>query len=449
MIFRATITLLGMLATGCATITSPSLTESPSTEPAAAHPRVSMLAEKPHTPKNRSARDISGHALQHTDLWQRIRDGFALPDLSNKNLPQQEKWYGARPEYIAKVVQRAQPYLFYIVEEIEKRNMPTEIALLPVVESAFNPTAYSSAHAAGLWQFIPGTARHYGLKINWWYDGRGDVIEATRAALDYLEFLHEEFDGDWFHALAAYNAGERTIQRAIKLNKSRGKPTNYSSLRLKTETRHYIPKLIAFKEVVDNPDRFGIKLAPIPNQPYFASVNTRGQIDLNVVSELSGMSKRELHRLNAAFKRWSTDPDGPYRLLVPISKAPKLTQALAELPASARVKLGRYKIREGDTLGGIARKYGLSVPALQRSNNLKNTSIRAGNDLLIPLSNAEIDIADARAVTNQVVHQVRSGDTLWRIAQRYDVYINQLARWNAIRTNDLLHLGQNIVVYMN
>lgn len=374
-----------------------------------------------------------------------------MRSLNNKYVAQYEKWYAARPEYIARVIERARPYLYYIVEEVEKRGMPTELVLLPAIESAFVPTAYSRAHAVGLWQFIPATARRYDIKINWWYDGRRDVIESTRAALDYLEFLHDEFKGNWFYALAAYNAGEGSIAYAIRKNKSKGRDIDYVNLRLKSETRRYVPKLIAFKNVINDPARYGIRLTSVANEPYFAAVDTGGQIDLNVVRELSGWNPKEMRHLNAAFKRWSTDPDGPHRLLVPLSMANSLEIALASLPESARVKWGSYTIRQGDTLGQIARRYSVSVSALQRSNRLNGTLIRAGKTLLIPLSAGSQEIASISYGGQQesLVHRVRSGDTLWGIARRYNVYISQLTQWNSIRTDATLRLGQNIVVYVN
>ena len=374
-----------------------------------------------------------------------------MPALDNKFVEEYEKWYAARPEYVSRVIERARPYLYYIVEEIDKRGMPTELALLPAIESAYVPTAYSRAHAVGLWQFIPATARRYDIKINWWYDGRRDLVESTRAALDYLEFLHREFNGNWFYALAGYNAGEGSIAYAIKKNKSKGRDPRYANLRLKSETRRYVPKLIALKNIVNNPSRYGIRLDRIANQPYLAAVDTGGQIDLNLVREMSGMQAKEMRHLNAAFKRWSTDPDGPHRLLVPVAKAPALELALASLPESERVKWGSYTIRQGDTLGKIARKYGLSVSTLQKSNRMRGTLIHAGKTLLIPLSSAsrKVTIAEYGARQESLIHRVRSGDTLWGIARRYNVYVSQLTQWNSIRTGDTLRLGQNIVVYMN
>lgn len=447
MVFRATFLTLILLVTGCASTSVESPAKIP---PSVPHNSVFADSIRPsdHHPQLRE--DVG--EPQYQDIWDRVRDGFGMESLDNKFVAEYEKWYAARPKYITRVVERAYPYLHYIVEEIEKRGMPTELVLLPAIESAFVPTAYSRAHAVGLWQFIPATARRYDIKINWWYDGRRDVIASTRAALDYLQFLHEEFNGNWFYALAAYNAGEGSIAYAIKKNKSKGRDTRYTNLRLKSETRRYVPKLIALKNIINDPARYGITLDPVPNEPYFATVDTGGQIDLNVVRELSGLNPKEMRHLNAAFKRWSTDPDGPHRLLVPLDMAPSLEIALDSLPESARVKWGSYSIREGDTLGQIAQRHGISVSALQRSNRLNGTLIRAGKTLLIPMSSGvpqEVAFVSSGAQQESLVHQVRSGDTLWGIARRYNVYISQLTKWNSIRTDEALMPGQSIVVYIN
>lgn len=447
--FRFVVLILIILISGCAT-TNTDPVSTPSSESAGVNVAPRTISSANAQPSPALTHSAAVGTREYTDLWQRIRDGFALPTLSNKYVDYYRKWYVQRPHYIARLLDRAQPYLFYIVEEIEKRGMPTEIALLPAIESAYKPTAYSRAHASGLWQFIPSTASRYGLKMSWWYDGRRDVIAATRAALDYLQYLHGEFEGNWFHALAAYNAGEGSIQYAINRNRQRGKSTHYQHLRLKSETKRYVPKLAALKEIVSQPDRFGIELAVIPNKPFFSSVDTLGQIDLHVAQDLSGMSDQELQLLNPAFKRWATDPDGPHRLLVPVAKSVQIKNELASLPASARLKWGHYRIKRGDTLSQIARKYGVSVRALQRSNGLKTTFIQAGNDLLVPLPGGTVASAgNSVAEVNPFIHRVRSGDTLWGIARRYNVYVKQLARWNSIKTNDLLRLGQNIVVYVN
>ena len=281
------------------------------------------------------------------------------------------------------------------------------------------------------------------------------MVSATRAALDYLQFLHAEFDGDWFHALAAYNAGERRVQRAILQNSKRRRPTDYEHLRLKSETRRYVPKLIAIRNIVASPESYGLQLQAIPNRPYFAAVATGSQIDLGVAGKLAGLPGEELRMLNPAFRRWATDPDGPHRLLVPLARQEALENGLAALPDKERLRWARYTIKRGDNLGSIARRHGVSVGAIQASNGLRGTRIRAGDHLIIPLSARaaaapRYTAGKARRPQQQpVVHHVKSGDTLWAIARRYDVYVKQLRRWNAIRTNEVLQLGQKILVYQN
>jgi len=399
---------------------------------------------------------------QYSDLWDKIRAGFSLPELNNDYVEYYKRWYQDRPEYLQRMTERATRYLHHIVAQVEKRGMPLEIALLPAIESAFKPNAYSHAHAAGLWQFIPATGRRYGLKQNWWYDGRRDVVAATDAALNYLSFLHQEFEGDWFLALAAYNAGEKRVLSAIRHNKKRGRPTDFVHLSLKSETRRYVPKLIAFKQIVLEPERYGVVLPPIPVSPYFAQVSTKGQIDLGVLAKQSGLKLEELYLLNPAFRRWATDPDGPHSILVPHADRKRVNTVVASLPDTARMRWSNYTIRSGDTLGSIARRYRVSVGAIQQANKLASTRIRAGHTLVIPMSAgpatsgllASASMSAPRAqgkATGQVpvVHHVRSGDTLWTIARRYNVYVKQLLHWNEIRSNDILRLGQKLLIYRN
>ncbi len=394
----------------------------------------------------------------YDDLWDRIRAGFAFPALDHQYVKYYERRYQARSAYLQRIVERARRYLFYIVEEVEKRGMPTEIALLPGIESAFKPTAYSRARAAGLWQFIPSTGRHYALKQNWWYDGRRDVVQSTQAALNYLEKLHQEFNGDWFLALAAYNAGENRVHNAIAYNRKRGRHTNYTNLRLKSETRRYVPKLIALKNIVLDPARYGLRLEPITNQKYFAEVDTKSQVDLSVISELAGIPHSELRNLNPAFRRWATDPHGPHRLIVPVATHQHVQNKIAMLPPDKRMRWLRHRIRRGDTLSTIARRYGVTIGTIKTTNKMRGTYIREGRDLLIPVSHRRY--ASTRGTNRRnnkirstgggtMVYQVRSGDTLWAIAQRHDVYVRQLTRWNAIHVNDVLRLGQQILIYQN
>ena len=260
--------------------------------------------------------------------------------------------------------------MHYIVGQLNARSMPLEIALLPVVESAFEPYAYSRARAAGLWQFIPGTGSNYGLKQDWWYDGRRDVVASTRAALDYLQSLHDEFDGDWLLAIAAYNCGEGNVERAVKRNERLGKPIDFWHLKLPTETRAYVPKLLAMRRIVADPAAYGLEFSQIDDAPYFTQVGTGGQIDLQVVSEISGISKDDLYELNPAFHRWATDPTGPYSLLVPTEAAEGLEQTLLSLTPEQRMRVASYEVRKQDTIAGIAKQYATTPELLRHLNDL-------------------------------------------------------------------------------
>jgi membrane-bound lytic murein transglycosylase D len=259
---------------------------------------------------------------QYGDLFDRMRAGFQLDDAADHHaVDQQLRYYAGNPDYLQRAFGRADLYLYHIVTQLEARGMPQELALLPVVESAFEPYAYSRASASGLWQFIPGTGSHFGLKQDWWYDGRRDIVESTRAALDYLQALHDEFDGDWLLAIAAYNCGEATVERAARANRAAGRPVDFWNLWLPRETRAYVPKLLAMKRLVRDPATYGLAISPIPNQPYFARVATAGQINLKIAGQIANVSPEELYELNPAFHRWATDPSGPHYLLLPVDSA--------------------------------------------------------------------------------------------------------------------------------
>jgi membrane-bound lytic murein transglycosylase D len=387
------------------------------------------------------------------DLFERIRSGFTLAEVDHPSIDREAEWFARHPEYMDRTFKRGERYLYHIVNEIEARQLPLELALLPVVESAFNPVAYSRARASGLWQFIPATGRRYGLKQNWYYDGRRDVVAATTAALDYLEFLAAEFNGDWLLAVAAYNAGEANVARAIRKNLAAGKPTDFFNLKLPRETRAYVPKLLAMRRLVGDPASHGLAFAPIENKPYFVKVDVAGQIDLHVAAELAELPKEELLALNPAFNHWVTDPDGPHHLLVPLDRETRFTEAVAALPPDKRVRVVYHHVRRGDTLGGIADKYGVSVAALRSANKIRGTLIHPGQDLLIT---AAPRISDAPALTRTASvdqsapvrrssagkHIVRRGDTLWSIARTHGVSMDYLADSNGLRRNGTLSIGQ-------
>lgn len=406
-----------------------------------------------------SDENTAAEAATPDDIWERIRGGFRLPDISSPELTPHIDWIAKNQAYLERVVERARPYLHLVVEELDRRDMPMELALLPVVESAYQPFAYSPGRASGLWQFVPGTGRRFGLKQNWWYDGRRDVVASTRAALDYLETLHAEFRGDWLHAIAAYNCGEGSVRRAIGRNTRAGKPTDFWHLKLPSETRSYVPRLLAVSRVVADPEAHGLSMKPIPDQPYLAEVNTGSQLDLALAADLAGISLEELYLLNPGFNRWATDPNGPHRLVVPIEKAPRLEEGLAALSERDRVRWERHQIRGGETLSHIAQKYRTTIKVLKEVNGLRSSRIRAGRSLMVPVATRSVRqytmTADARRRTTQsrgrngqkTVHVVRRGDSLWDIAQQFGVSTSQLARWNGMAPRDILRPGQKLAIW--
>ena len=389
------------------------------------------------------------------DLFERIRSGFIIEDVDHDAIDREERWFASHPTYLDRTFKRGERYLYHIVKEIEARKMPLELALLPVVESAFNPVAYSRARASGLWQFIPGTGRRYDLKQNWYYDGRRDVIAATDAALDYLQFLAEEFDGDWLLAVAAYNCGEANIARAVARNRKAGKPTDFFSLKLPRETRAYVPKLLAMRRIVNDPAAHGLEFAPIPNEPYFSQIDVAGQIDLHVAAELAELAPEELLALNPAFNHWVTDPDGPHLLLVPVDREVKFTEAIAGLPPEKRVRVVYHHVRKGDTLGGIADKYGVSIAAIKTTNKIRGTLIRPGQDLLItaaptgmgaPTSTLKAALEERAPRNTSDKHIVRRGDTLWSIARSHGVTMESIVSSNGLSSDDTLAVGQVLAI---
>jgi len=398
----------------------------------------------------------------HADLWGRIRAGYAMPVLDSPLVARHEQWFVNNPEYLDSMMGRARLYLYYIVDEVEKRGMPMEIALLPAIESAYKPQAYSRARASGLWQFIPSTGRVYGLEMNWWYDGRNDVMASTGAALDYLEKLHGQF-GDWQLALAAYNCGESKIERLVADNKRRGLPTDYSSLKkLPRETRNYVPKLMAMANIIADPAKFNLQIAAIPNVPYFTRIVTDNQIDLGVVARLTDMPVNELFLINPGYQRWVTDPNGPHALLVPADKKDVLIEGLTKLTEDERVQWARHQVRRGDTISRVAGRYKVTAASIRTANNMSNNHLIAGQDLLIPVSVNKVNahpplaiIKPANANVRQegsrervkILHRVRSGESLWSIARKYKVYIHQLREWNLLEPGDALRLGQRLFIW--
>ncbi len=392
------------------------------------------------------------------DLWQRIRNGLTFQSLENSRIAAERNWYVANPGYMTRVTERATPYLYHVVEEIERRGMPMEFALLPIMESAYDPFAYSHGRAAGLWQIIPGTGRELGLTQDWWYDGRRDLRASTDAALNYLERLGKRFDGDWLKALAAYNAGPARISRAVKRNNAAGRDTDFWSLKLPSETRSYVPRLLALADVVADPEKYGQQLTPIANEAWFAVVDTGGQIDLAQAARLAGLQIDSLYRVNPGFNRWATSPAGPHELLLPIVNAEVFLENLGTLDASERIQWTRYKVRSGDTLSDISMRYNTESSVIRDVNKLRGNRIIAGENLMIPIASAPPQSYSLSAEQRQAARQdsgkghrieylVRNGDSFWTIARRFGVSTRKVAEWNAMAVRDPIHPGQKLVIW--
>ncbi|WP_462402827.1 transglycosylase SLT domain-containing protein [Pseudomonas sp. Marseille-QA0332] len=405
------------------------------------------------------------------DVWERMRQGFALQDAIgvNPRIEQQRLWFASNPSFVETAGERGSLYMHYIVERLEERNMPLELALLPAIESAYNPMAYSRAHAVGLWQFIPSTGRHFNLRQTTFYDGRRDITASTNAALDYLTRLHDMFNGDWLLALAAYNAGEGTVSRAIERNEKLGLPTDYWNLPLPQETRNYVPKLLALSQVVMTPEAYGVNLSPIANEPYFEAVAINERLDLTRVAAFADIDEDELIQLNPAFKKRMT-VDGPKRLLVPTAKAQLLSASLSNLKpeqlltlqprqavfeaalaeASAPAAGARsYRVKRGDNLGSIARAHRVSVKDLQRWNRLSGSRLKTGQVLALRGGSTAAGAGKRIAATKQrsTQYKVRKGDSLYLVAKRFNVEMKHLKRWNP-RSGHALKPGQTLTVYV-
>jgi membrane-bound lytic murein transglycosylase D len=393
---------------------------------------------------------------QYPDVFDRIRAGFKIDDVESPRIDQQLAFYANNPDYLERVFGRAVPYMHHIVKEIESRGMPLELALLPVVESAFEPYAQSWVRANGLWQFMPGTGERFGLKQDWWYDGRRDVLASTKAALDYLQYMHDEFFDDWLLAIAAYNCGEFRVQREVNKNRAAGKPVDFFHLSLPAETRAYVPKLMAMRRLVANPEDYGIAFSPIPNEPYFVKVDTGGQLDLTLAAELAGITLDEVYELNPGFHRWATDPAGPHFLLLPRDTADAFRRNLELLSLDERVRVSMHTVKKGESVATIAKKYKTQSIVVRDMNNLGTEPLVVGAELRVPtavvnlppkvmLAAARVDGSGGRS-GRPGVHVVRSGDSLWRIAKRHRMNVATLARMNGMGTGDTLRAGQKLVL---
>ncbi|MEC8860067.1 MAG: LysM peptidoglycan-binding domain-containing protein [Pseudomonadota bacterium] len=388
-------------------------------------------------------------------VWFRVSEGMQFYHQHyNDSIQEEIDWFLSNRSFISEISARAAPFIYEIVSEVQQRNLPTELALLPFIESAFEPSARSPVNAAGLWQFMAPTAASLGLQRDWWYDGRHDPIASTSAALDYLQRLHALFNEDWLLTLAAYNAGQGTVSRAIERNERNGRGTDFWSLSLPGETQRHVPRLLALAYLMADPLSNELALEPVPDTTWLARVDAGSQIDLNLAAQLAGIEPELLYQLNPGYLQWATRPQGPHLINLPLDAAERFSANLADL-GDNRVTWERYQIKPGDTLSGIARSQRTTVAALQQANNLTGSSIRAGDDLLIPRAYGAGDgipgmASILAANNNQPIpagnYIVKSGDSLWSIANRYSLTVNELRRWNSLSESAVLQPGQRLVL---
>ena len=393
---------------------------------------------------------------EQEDVWQRIAMQLNMPIPDHKSVDYYRNWYIKHPSHLRTVAKRAQPFLYMITVEIEKRGLPMELVLLPIVESAFDPFAYSHGSAAGLWQFVPGTADRFKLERNWWYDGRRDVPAATNAALDYMEYFDRRFDSNWQQAIASYNSGGGRVSRAIRKNKNLGKPTDFFSLDLPEETSGYVPKLLALADIIKNHEKYGVELPPIANKPVLEMVDPNKQLDLAIAAEFAGISISELQGYNPGYNQWATSPDGPYHLLLPIDKVDRFNANLKK-NGNKTMKVVRYKVQSGDTISQLAVKHNTTSNIIEQTNDLNGTSIRVGQYLLIPTASQGNKTyalsAPQRLKKTQAKgkyksdHTVKDGESLWSIARDNSISYRDLAKWNGMAPKDSLRVGQKLVIW--
>ena len=395
---------------------------------------------------------------QEDDLWQVIANRQGIKSVSNSRVQSRIDWISNHPEYLSLISKRAEPFLYLVVSELEKQNVPIEIALLPIVESDYYPFSYSHGTAAGLWQFIPSTGRMYGLEEDWWHADRRDVLASTKAAANYLNDLNKMFKGDWLLSIAAYNAGPGRIQRAIDTNIKLGKKTDFWSLDLPQETEKYVPKLLALSQVIKNPSRYNQKLLEIDNKPFLNEVELDSQFDLALISQWTGLSIDQIYNYNPGLKRWATPESLPYIMLLPEEVIYSFNDNLSKQGQRPKISWTRYKIKQGDSLSVIAQNYNTTIGQIMSVNELDNDVIRADKYLIVPLAQKsenyyslsdnqrEKSRLNIQKNSEKIIYTVVAGDSLWKISIKFDTTINNLVRWNQISPSDSLSIGKELVI---
>ncbi|MBD1583273.1 LysM peptidoglycan-binding domain-containing protein [Pseudoalteromonas sp. S16_S37] len=421
--FRPFFLVLALFLNGCVSVSKQHVEPQ---EPA--HTNPSVAKQQPSSPKPERTQTTPLQPHEYQDVWQRIRAQLAFAPSNHQAVQDRVDWYMSHPNYMDVISQRAAPFLHYVVKQVESRGLPIELALMPLIESDFDTSAYSHKHASGLWQLTPLIAKHYGVKISPWYDGRQDIVDATNAALDFLTYLHKRFDGNWYHAIAAYNTGEGRVAQAIKNNQRRGKSSDFFALSLPKQTRHYVPKLLAAAQLLREQEMVFPK---ITNRPAIAIRALQQGVILNTDKQWQA-----LQTLNPGYTRFPALLDGPKHIVLPIEQAPQWQAYLAHLPAMPSSQWQQYTVQRGDSLSVIAKRHALSVAQLKTFNQLNSNHIRAGDTLLLPI------LAD-----QQLDYTVRSGDSLWRIAKHFKVSISNIKKWNAL-SKDTLRVGDTLTLFL-
>ena len=398
--------------------------EQPSSQPAI-NAEAATIVSKQSEPIEKIA---PLNAKELDDVWQRIRAQLTFANSSYPAVQKRIAWYLSHPHYMDEISRRAEPYLYYIVTEVEKRDLPIELALMPLIESDFDASAYSHKHASGLWQLTPAIAKYFKVKISPWYDGRQDVIDSTRAALDFMEYLYKRFDGDWYHAIAAYNLGEGRVLRAISNNKKQGKPTDFFSLKLPQQTSQYVPKLLAAAQLLKSQK---MAFPAIANKDAIAKIAISGSVILDNKAQW-----QPLEPLNYGVIRFPAIIDAPH-LVVPASEQKQFETMIADQDSNDYSQWQHYTVKRGDSLSVIAKRYKVTLSQLKAFNNLKNSTIRIGQKLVLP------QLADT-----QIEHKVKSGESLWKIANHYKVSITKLKQWNSL-SSDRLKVGDKLTVFLS
>ena len=380
------------------------------------------------------------------DIWEILKNELSWNTYNNKVEVQNEikRINNHGSWYFGYLSAKSRPYIHYVIQELKRRNLPLELALLPFIESNYDPNAFSHGSAAGFWQIIPGTARQYGVPINSWYDGRRDIVLSTNAALDYLTRLHKFFNGDWLLAIAAYNAGEGTVSYLQKRNDTWGGNTDFWSLNLPRETKQYVPRFLALIHIIKNSNSLGIDLPELKNEEQFRISYWPTQIDLTALADILNISLKEIYKLNPGFNYWQSPPDGPHQILIPVENANYMNELINDLP-NHKIQWIHYKIRSGDCLSKIAKRYSTSISLIKKVNRLSTNRIIVNDDLLIPKVVDEIINNDEPHYTE---YKIKRGDSLWDLSKTFNVSIDKITIWNDINKEDFLKIGNTIKLYI-